>query len=71
MKNRPSAQALKERLWIAFQGVQEGKMSTDTGKTLAQQARAICSIVKLELEIQKAMVAPVSKATAAFVEPSA
>tara|TARA_R110000824_G_C15160222_1_gene671840 strand:+ start:661 stop:903 length:243 start_codon:yes stop_codon:yes gene_type:complete len=68
MNNQPTAKAIKERLWLAMQGVQEGKMSNDTGKTLARQAMAIVSVVKVELEIRKHMVMPVSAATAAFVE---
>ena len=51
-----------------MEAVHEGKMTTDTGKTLARQAMAIVSVVKVELEIRKQMVLPVSAATAAFVE---
>ncbi len=68
MKNQPTATALKERLWLALDGVQTGRMTTETANAIATQSREIVRIIKVELEIKKQMVEPVNKATAAFVE---
>ncbi len=68
MKNQPTAMALKERLWLALDGVQTGRMTTETANAIATQSREIVRIIKVELEIKKQMVEPVNKATAAFVE---
>jgi hypothetical protein len=65
---RPTAEAVKERLWLAMEGVQTGTMSTDTANSIAGIARAIVQTVKVELEIRKQLVQPVSPKTAAFVE---
>ena len=66
--NQPTAEAVKARLWIAMEGVQSGSMSTDTANSIAGLARAIVQTVKVELEIRKQLVSPVSPNTAAFVE---
>lgn len=68
MSNQPTAMALKERLWLALDGVQTGRMTTETANAIATQSREIVRIIKVELEIKKQMVEPVNKATAAFVE---
>jgi len=68
MKNQPTAMALKERLWLELDGVQTGRMTTETANAIATQSREIVRIIKVELEIKKQMVEPVNKATAAFVE---
>ena len=66
--NQPTAKAVKERLWLAMEGVQTGAMTTDTANSIAGLARAIVQTVKVELEIKKQLVQPVSPATAAFVD---
>ena len=65
--NQPTAKAVKERLWLAMEGVQNGTMSIDTANSIAGLARAIVQTVKVELEIKKQLVQPVSPETAAFV----
>jgi len=53
-KKKLTATNLKEELWKALMDLQKGKIEPGDANAVAYQARAITSVIKLELQINKA-----------------
>lgn len=67
MSKQPTAKSVKASLQAALTGVESGDVSVDRANSVASIARAICRVVRIELEMHRQLVRPVSPETAAFV----
>jgi hypothetical protein len=48
-----SSESLKNALWATLNEVRTGNTNTQKANAISSTARTICSIVKLELQVQK------------------
>ena len=66
-QNKLTSESLKNELWGTLQSLKNGTTNTQKGNAIAASARAICSVVKLELQVQKMLGQKPNASTTKFI----